>query len=144
MDEKSASLPWFAENLRRAREAAGLTQHDLVRRVKADTGRPFSQQTYSKIENGTQEPVLSVAISLAHSVGADLDLLSAPPEQNRAALEIRDALRSIYDAHAAAVSAVTQFRYQRSKLLGIAEGHGAAGSDEVAAALALELDPEDT
>jgi transcriptional regulator with XRE-family HTH domain len=142
MNETSEGIPWFAANLRRAREDAGLTQQELVRRVRRDTGRPFSQQTYSKIETGAQEPVLSVARSLARNLGTDVETLSRPPAEVSVKLEILSVTRQVQDARREVLVAAARFRERQQRLgeLVAAVGDEDAGPE---ALLALKLSLED-
>ncbi|MEU7823080.1 helix-turn-helix transcriptional regulator [Catellatospora sp. NPDC049133] len=71
---------FFAINLRRAREAKGMSQADLAERV-TELGHSFTQATVWKLEQGNREPKLSEAVA----IGRALDLgswteLTAKPE----------------------------------------------------------------
>jgi transcriptional regulator with XRE-family HTH domain len=118
MSEKGSTdvVRWFAANLRNARELAGLTQAQLAHAVERDLDRPFSQQTYSKIESGTQEPGIGIADALARRTGTDLAILTQPPQQAAAALEVFRAARALRVAHARAESAVAAFHHAREQL----------------------------
>jgi transcriptional regulator with XRE-family HTH domain len=143
MDETNEGARWFAANLRRAREAAGVTQGELVRWVCHDLNRPFSQQTYSKIETGTQQPLLDVAQSLARNLGTDVETLSRPPAEARAKLEVLHLVREVREARGAAESSAGRFWERRARLRDVVAviGEDVAGP-EAAEALALKLDLE--
>jgi transcriptional regulator with XRE-family HTH domain len=63
----------FGQNLRQARIAEGLTQHDVQDR----TGVP--QDRLSDIEAGQIDPPLDMMVALASVVGRDLWTLLTPP-----------------------------------------------------------------
>jgi transcriptional regulator with XRE-family HTH domain len=109
-------IRWFAANLRNARELAGLTQAQLAAAVERDLGRPFSQQTYSKIESGRQEPGLGGADALARHTGTDLAILTQAPRQASAALEVFRDARALRAAHSRAETSVAAFRQGRERL----------------------------
>jgi transcriptional regulator with XRE-family HTH domain len=143
-------IRWFAANLRHARELAGLSQAQLAAAVERDLGRPFSQQTYSKIESGRQEPGLTVATSLARHCGTDLAVLTQAPAQAAAALDLFRDARQLRTAHSRAAVAVASFHRARQEtgrsLAAAADAPQtpqlAIAREDAAAALALEPDWE--
>jgi transcriptional regulator with XRE-family HTH domain len=52
----------FSQNLRRLREAAGLTQEGLSARTKLDTGE------ISRLERGTRDPQLRTIVRIARGL----------------------------------------------------------------------------
>jgi transcriptional regulator with XRE-family HTH domain len=144
---QAEEIRWFGANLRHARELAGLTQAQLAAAVQRDLGRPFSQQTYSKVESGRQEPGFTVAISLARHTGTDLVILTQAPQQAAAALEVFRDARQLRTAHSRAEVAVTAFWQGRLNLeRSLAEAGKAEQTPQLAiaredAAAALALKP---
>jgi transcriptional regulator with XRE-family HTH domain len=109
-------IRWFAANLHHARELAGLTQAQLAAAVERDLGRPFSQQTYSKIERGVQAPEFGAALALARHTGTDLAILTQAPLQAGRALEVFRDARALRAAHARAETSAAAFRQARERL----------------------------
>jgi transcriptional regulator with XRE-family HTH domain len=61
----------FAANLRRAREAAGISQEELAERCE------LHRTEVSLLERGGREPRLGTMIKLATALGTDADALCA-------------------------------------------------------------------
>ena len=142
---------WFAPNLLRARQWARLTQAELCALMERDLRHPFSQQTYSKIENGTQMPSLDVATTLARLTGTDLATLLRPPEVAGTVLELRRAARETSEAHEKAETWTATFLHCREELQRLLDA-GAPGEDapqmieaanQATTALGLRLSLED-
>ncbi len=65
--ERAAYLEGFAQNIRRIRKAAGISQTDLYR--KADLHRT----QIGKVEGGKVEPLLMTLVIIADALGVTLD-----------------------------------------------------------------------
>jgi transcriptional regulator with XRE-family HTH domain len=64
----------LAEKLRRIREAFGLSQNEMIRRMGAE--ELMAQNTISEFELGKREPPLSVLLKYAEVAGVCLDVLA--------------------------------------------------------------------
>jgi len=102
-----------ADNLRAARERAGLSQPAVAGRMQ-ESGFPYSQQAVTRIESGSRKVATEELIELARIYGVTLDELARPHELAREGWLLRDAARRVRDArdqmsllarqHAAAVA----------------------------------------
>lgn len=84
----------FAERLYKTRINLGLTQGDVAKLV------PMTQSSYSRIENGFQEPNLKQLKRLAEVLNVSLDyLLDVDTEfyNNQINHEIKEQVKFIYD-----------------------------------------------
>ncbi|SCL43853.1 Helix-turn-helix domain-containing protein [Micromonospora citrea] len=68
LDSDSSVAEYFAINLRKTREARGLSQADLAQRVK-ELGHPCTQATIWKLEQGHREPKLTEAVAIGGALG---------------------------------------------------------------------------
>jgi transcriptional regulator with XRE-family HTH domain len=123
---------WFGANLRRVRLAAGLSQGELATRMERELGRPYSQQTHSKIENGMQAPTLAVALALAKLVQIGLDILAREPETAQVAIELRRAAKETRDAHGLALAQTAAFLHWRAELKRLIDRAPWADDEDVA------------
>lgn len=64
----------LAEKLRQIREAFGLSQNEMIRRMGA--GELMAQNTISEFELGKREPPLLVLLKYAEAAGVCLDVLA--------------------------------------------------------------------
>ena len=97
MEDVSATDLALAENLRHARERAGLPQRVLAERMR-DRGRTtFTQQTVTRIEGGQRAVRLAEAADWADITGTSLTALLQPPQLARESWLIRDAIRILLD-----------------------------------------------
>jgi transcriptional regulator with XRE-family HTH domain len=97
VEKVSATDLALAENLRHARERAGLHQRVLAERMR-DRGRAtFTQQTVTRIENGQRAVRLGEARDWADITGTSVTTLLQPPELAREGWLIRDAIRVLLD-----------------------------------------------
>lgn len=78
-------------NLVLAREAAGVTQHELARLART------SRATIAQIEAGISDPRLSTITSLANALGVSPHLLIAGPEEAARLVDIIDNCHEIID-----------------------------------------------
>lgn len=72
----------FGDNLRRLRNKAGLSQHDLSRRCDLDRSGIWS------LEQGYRQPTLITLVKLAKVLGVDLDALVAGIDWDEASLRL--------------------------------------------------------
>ena len=88
----------FSEKLFNQRVKQGLTQSDVAKLV------PMTQSSYSRIENGFQEPNLSQLKRIAEVLNISLDyLLDVETEfyNNQVNAEIKDQIKFIYEHYIA-------------------------------------------
>lgn len=88
----------FSEKLYNARIKQGLTQSDVAKLV------PMTQSSYSRIENGFQEPNLSQLKRIAEVLNVSLDyLLDVETEyyNNQINADIKDQIKFIYEHYIA-------------------------------------------
>lgn len=126
----------FAQNLRAAREHAGMSQAALAAEMSA-MGFAFHQQTIARIEGGTQRVRLSEALALSLSVRTNLDALARPTGMALEALQIMRLVSQVYAARqdvASATGRVAEAERGLQRLLTQAAeaGHGEALADEIA------------
>jgi transcriptional regulator with XRE-family HTH domain len=84
----------FAENLRAARERAGLSQRELAQEM-ADLGFRFRQQTIARIEAADRVVGVGESRALARACRTTVDALVRPGALARDAWLIRDAARKV-------------------------------------------------
>jgi transcriptional regulator with XRE-family HTH domain len=89
----------FAENLRAARERAGLSQRALAEEM-AELGFRFRQQTIARIEAADRVVGVGESRALARACHTTVDALVRPGELGREAWLILDAARMVRDARA--------------------------------------------
>ena len=70
---------YFASNLRRTREAMGLTQSDMAERMR-DRGFPFHQATIYKIEKGDRKVSIGEAMAIAWLLDVSIFALAEAPQ----------------------------------------------------------------
>lgn len=87
----------FGGNLKMVREARGLTQTALAKKM-AERGFPFHQMTISRIESGERPPRLSEAIALAEIVETTVEHLTALSDKAEAETAVRHHLAVVADA----------------------------------------------
>lgn len=88
----------FSEKLYNARIKQGLTQSDVAKLV------PMTQSSYSRIENGFQEPNLSQLKRIAEVLNVSLDyLLDVETEyyNNQINADIKEQIKFIYEHYIA-------------------------------------------
>ena len=88
----------FSEKLYNARVKQGLTQSDVAKLV------PMTQSSYSRIENGFQEPNLSQLKRIAEVLNVSLDyLLDVNTEfyNNQINADIKNQIKFIYEYYIA-------------------------------------------
>jgi transcriptional regulator with XRE-family HTH domain len=130
----------FAQNLRAAREHAGMSQAALATEMSA-MGFAFHQQTIARIEGGTQRVRLAEALALAEAVGTSLDTLARPAGLAREALQILRQVRQVHEARrAAATAAVRVARYESDLRQRLAEVTAAGHADDLAGEIARAED----
>ena len=88
----------FSNRLYNARVKLGLTQSDVAKLI------PMTQSSYSRIENGFQEPNLNQLKRIAEVLNISLDyLLDVETEfyNNQVNAEIKDQIKFIYEHYIA-------------------------------------------
>ena len=88
----------FSNRLYNARVKLGLTQSDVAKLI------PMTQSSYSRIENGFQEPYLNQLKRIAEVLNISLDyLLDVETEfyNNQVNAEIKDQIKFIYEHYIA-------------------------------------------
>jgi transcriptional regulator with XRE-family HTH domain len=121
----------FAENLRAARERAGLSQQDLANRM-GENGHPMPQQTINRIENGQRRVEISEALALARSVGGHIDSLVRPQHLLDEAWRLLDGAREVREARAAADRLESARARLEKHIARVTEaGHADALADEI-------------
>jgi transcriptional regulator with XRE-family HTH domain len=125
----------FAQNLRAAREYAGMSQAALAAEMAA-AGYPFHQQTIARIEGGAQRVRLAEALALALAVHSSLDALARPTGVALAGHRIRVAAGQVRSARTGLWAASGHFDERKRNLEGllaaaVEDGHGEALADEI-------------
>ena len=105
---------WFAENLRAAREHAGMSQGTLAG-IMADLGYPFHQQTIARIELGERKVEGEEAFALARSVRANVELLLRPPGAARDGVALLDGAQQVHQARQAITKAEETYAAERTE-----------------------------
>lgn len=104
---------WFATNLKRRREAQGITQTDLALRMR-ERGYPFHQQTIQRIEQVEDSPRpvrLGEAIALSEILGTQLYVLTRPPDE----FEIDQVMEAVYGTASRLLDDLRKARDELSK-----------------------------
>lgn len=74
-----SSLPAYARNIKRLREARGWSQQELAQRSKRSDGKPLSVATVSNLERAAFEPEMPTLDAVAAGLGQlTADLLREP------------------------------------------------------------------
>ncbi len=120
---------WFAENLRAAREHAGMSQSTLAG-IMSDLGYPFHQQTIARIEAGERKVEVEEAFALARSVRADVEILLRPPGVARDGLRLLDAARRVQEARQAIRNVQDRYAAERGQLEALIAATERAGNAE--------------
>lgn len=118
MDENAhegVTAGWFAENLRDAREKAGLSQ-DALASIMSDLGYAFRQQTITRIEGGERRVEVGEAFALARSVGTSVEALMRPAGVARDGLRILDAVRRVHQVQQAVRKVYDSYNAERRDL----------------------------
>jgi transcriptional regulator with XRE-family HTH domain len=66
---------WFPARLRELREAAGLTQHDLAKKIGVHV------DAVARWEQGRREPSWTTVLALAGALGVDCTAFTTPPTE---------------------------------------------------------------
>jgi transcriptional regulator with XRE-family HTH domain len=127
----------FGQNLRAAREHAGLSQAALAEGATAILRRKIHQQTVARIEGGSQQVRLADAMALAQAARTTLDALARPAGLAQESYRILDAARSVRAARRDAALATARLGGEREKLAGLMRDAREKG---LAGALASELE----
>ena len=101
----------FAQNLKAARERAGMSQQDVADKM-GEYGYPMHQQTVARVEAGTRTvrgPGELLAFSRA--VSSHVDALVRPAGLQAEATRLLDTARAVRDAREAASSFESSVRY---------------------------------
>lgn len=88
----------FAENLRQAREKAGMSQVSLADQM-AGRGWPWRQQTVARVENGQRMVRLGEALAIAEILGATMDKLTASTSETSVVDRLTDLSAQIRLGH---------------------------------------------
>lgn len=95
----------FAESVKERREASGMNQSELARRMVDAGWANYNQMTVARTEKGERPIRLSEARALAQVLGSSVTLMSAPPkdagtveELAYAAARLRTNARRVYSA----------------------------------------------
>lgn len=141
----------LADNLRTARERAGLSQAELAQRMAAQGWR-FHQQTVARIEGGARRVLAEEVGVLAYILSISVDDLFRSHELAVDGWLILDDARKLREAHAEALKQARRFAsvhadLERRIAEAEAEGHGGALATELsagrrAARLTLKVDVE--
>jgi transcriptional regulator with XRE-family HTH domain len=118
----------FAENLRAARERAGLSQRELAEHM-AELGFRFRQQTIARIEAADRVVGVGESRALARVCRTTVDALVRPGELSREAWLILDTARKVREARnqiAALQLRHSNIRTELERLIAEAEGSGHA------------------
>jgi transcriptional regulator with XRE-family HTH domain len=135
----------FAENLRFARERAGLSQAALATQM-VDLGWPFHQQTIARIEDGRRKVGMGEGDALARAVGSNMLAMIRPHGHARVAWTIISAVRDVRETHRQATQVLCRFNAEFERLERAIASARDAGLEEILAdeialgQLALELD----
>jgi len=121
-----ATAPWFAENLRAARERAGISQGALNQKM-LDLGYKFHQQTVSKIEAGDRKVDQEEAYALAGLLGTTVEALRRPPDIAIEGIALTDGARQLSRLRQQAAQVARQYGEQRALLEALVEAVEAAG-----------------
>jgi transcriptional regulator with XRE-family HTH domain len=119
----------FAQNLRAAREHAGLSQAALAAEM-AEMGYPFHQQTIARIEGGSQRVRLAEALALARSVRTSLDALARPAGLAREAYQILDSARRVRAARRDVAEGAARLAAEKADLARLLRRAGEKGMAE--------------
>lgn len=136
MDDAKGDDVRFAQNMREARQRAGMSMAELAQRL-TELGFPCSQQIIDKIENQGRRVSMGEGNRIARVLGTTSDALSRPPGLASEAFGILDAARGARAAHAEVIRQARIFRdRQHSLSLRIErasrEGHAEELADEIA------------
>lgn len=120
----------FAANFKERRLAQGISQAAVAERVSVSLGRPFHQQTVTRIENGQQPAKLGEAQKLAQSIGADLSALLRPRGLARQAWRIQHYVTEAREAHKAARDSTERLTLARLRLQEAIDAVGREGAED--------------
>jgi len=122
-----ATAPWFAENLRAARERAGISQKALNRKMLG-LGYKFHQQIISKIEAGERKVDQEEAYALAGLLGTTVEALRRPPDINIEAATLMDGAQHLARLRTQAAQVARQYGEQHALLEQLVEALEEAGT----------------
>lgn len=108
----------FREHMRELREAMGLSQAELARRIRAK-GPAFHQQTVARIESGDRPVRLNEAFLVAEELAASLDEMTLQPGWEE--LTLRRLSEEVEDARAALSEAFGAWANARLTLAAVAD-----------------------
>jgi len=126
---QGATAPAFAENLRAARERAGMSQGALTQKM-LELGYKFHQQIISKIEAGERKVDQEEAYALASLLGTTVEALRRPPDINIEAAALMDGAQHLARLRTQAAQVARQYGEQRALLEQLVEAIEAAGNTE--------------
>lgn len=140
----------FAANVRRLREAAGLSQGEVARRM-AGRDWPYYQQTVARVEDGRRKPGIGEAQALASILGATVEQMTLPGEEAEAVIVLERAAESAERAWLQIALSANDLLSAQRDIRRVTDAARAAdwyGSDSVrrlaeGAAQALARDPHD-
>lgn len=98
-DQPNPSAQWesnFIEQMKRLRDARGMTQTDLARQLNTEYGLPFHQPTVQRIESGERPVRLNEAHAIAEVLEVDVSAMVST--RARSAEEMRYAVDRVHDA----------------------------------------------
>lgn len=126
MPDESDLNRQFRKNMRGEREARGMSQGELSRRL-IDAGWPiFHQTTINRIESGTRPVKLDEAMAIADALGVDLEELT----WDALTLEVRRIFRDTWLMRAELGSQGWDYFLQTMKLRRVLERHPDGLPDE--------------
>lgn len=131
-----ATARWFAENLRAARERAGISQGALNQKM-LDLGYKFHQQIVSKIEAGKRKVDQEEAYALADLLGTTVEALRRPPDIAIEGAALADGAQELTRLRLQAAQVGRQYGEQRASLEALVEAAEASGHS---GQLAREMD----
>lgn len=123
---RGATSRWFAENLRAAREHAGIAQDTLTEKM-VEKGYKFHQQTISKIEARIRKVDQEEAYALADLLGTTVEALRRPPDIALKGTALTDGARQLGRLRLQAAQVARQYGEQRGLLEVLVEAVEAAG-----------------
>lgn len=86
---------YFAQNMTRLREAAGLSQAEMVQKLREKGWKNVHPTTISRIEKGERPVRLSEAARIAQVLGQDLQLMMITPNRAGAEEEVDKAVERV-------------------------------------------------
>lgn len=118
MDDENQSL---ADNIRRFREAAGLSQAELAEALTREGVAGMYPQTIAKLEGGSRALKFSEGIHMAQVVGVRPEQLANLDQSAFGSALLSRALRDVRQAYTAAVEALMEYGRRRMDVVSAAK-----------------------